>query len=278
MSNYVKIIFDIQKSVNDYREIEADILDGSISGIFKTKDYENNHKLIKFLAHALILNHDEFKKLTSEKDELIMLIDQVVNFTHALITTLTILLSINDSLDLKSKGSDYSMSKYLKDLELYNESKKRKDEIGDFFSASCNLYINLLNDLDFILSNSESEYISNEDLQKRINDLDDYFKKLQKELPKYRLKNISSIVVEINKDLSSRFSSLVKLSTQQVKIKYAYLQELISNPNYQDFDSDEYHALQIFSLLIYVHIADNSAYRSKYRSTISDFVKENIKI
>ena len=139
MSLLLKIhqIHDCLKIICD---VESDIFDSSLKGLFRKKDYVGNEGMLQVAANKLVDINESLKNFSSGKSGIDMVANDARNYAYALVVSTLQLILINKNLSEKASGKIYSMSTYNKDVNLFRELQQNYLSLGARLNADYKLY------------------------------------------------------------------------------------------------------------------------------------------
>jgi hypothetical protein len=133
-------IHQIHDCLNVVCDIESDIFDSSLKGLFRKKDYEGNDGSLQVAAGKLVEIHESLKAFHSNQAGIQMVAEDAMNYSYALVVSTVQLMAINKSLEAKANGRAYSMGKYNEDVKLFQEAQQAYMSLGAKLNTDYKLY------------------------------------------------------------------------------------------------------------------------------------------
>jgi len=139
MSLLLKIhqIHDCLKIICD---VESDIFDSSLKGLFRKKDYAGNEGMLQVAANKLVDIHESLENFSSGKSGIDMVANDARDYAYALAASTVQLIIINKCLGEKALGKSYSMPTYNSDVNLFRELQQNYMSLGARLNADYKLY------------------------------------------------------------------------------------------------------------------------------------------
>ena len=116
MTSLLIKIHHIHECLKIICDVEAKILNSSIFGLFKDKNYAGNEHSLEVVCNKLLELHAGIGVHSGVSIGVDRVINDAKDFIRALTASTVQLLAINRALGLKANGGSYSMSTYNSDL------------------------------------------------------------------------------------------------------------------------------------------------------------------
>jgi len=142
-------IHEIHNCLTIICDVESDIFDSSLKGLFRKKDYAGNEGMLQVAANKLVDIHESLENFSSGKSGIDMVANDAKDYAYALAASTVQLIIINKCLSEKALGKSYSMSTYNSDVNLFRELQQNYMSLGARLNADYKLYafeISQLND------------------------------------------------------------------------------------------------------------------------------------
>ena len=147
MSSLLIEIHHIHKCLKIICDVEAEILDSSLLGLFKKKNFAGNEQMLDVVCRKLAELHTSVDKYLGSSNGIDCVICDSQDYIHALLLSTSKLIEINRGLAANVSGKHYSMTSYKQDLKLFKILQGQYSVIGNRMNANFRLYSNEINEL-----------------------------------------------------------------------------------------------------------------------------------
>ena len=140
MSSLLMKIHHIHECLKIICDVEADIFNPSLLGLFKKKNYAGNEHKLEVVCRKLADLHasvDEHRGFSNGVD---CVISDAKDYVHALLLSTIKLIKINRGLAEKANGMLYSMTAYNQDIKEFRFLQDQYCTVGDRMNANYRLY------------------------------------------------------------------------------------------------------------------------------------------
>lgn len=140
MSSLITFVKDLSKAESVLLKVESDLLDSSISGLFKTKNYEEYS--VKIFATVSYLNeiNEQLSHLQPHSKEVGKTLSELQQSVIMLGAAAAQLNTVNEGLQNKASGRPYPIKAYHHDVEEYKFMKHLYNDCKKIFLSTVELY------------------------------------------------------------------------------------------------------------------------------------------
>lgn len=140
MASLLMNIHQVHDCLKIICDVESDIFDSSLKGLFRKKDYVGNEGMLQTTATKLTQIHDSIKDFHSGNVGIDMVAEDLKNYSYALVLSTIQLIVINKQLGEKANGKSYSMGAYNRDVNMFRELQDNYTSFGAKLNADYKLY------------------------------------------------------------------------------------------------------------------------------------------
>ncbi len=140
MSPLLIKIHHVHECLNIICDVESDILNSSLLGLFKKKNYAGNENMLEVVCKKLIELHSDFDDHLGSSSGVDCVIFDCKDYAHALLLSTAKLNEINRGLASKANGNAYSISAYNQDIKEFSYLQDKYCVVGDRMNANYRLY------------------------------------------------------------------------------------------------------------------------------------------
>jgi hypothetical protein len=140
MRSLLLILGDIHSCLKIICEIESDVLDSSLFGLFRKKDFSSNEQKLLIVKEKLETLASELAQYKSNKQIAMTITLDAAYYLKALYETGASLSILNANLQDKSSGGKYSLIEYNEDLSIFRKCQENYLKAGDVLNAKYRLY------------------------------------------------------------------------------------------------------------------------------------------
>jgi len=141
-------ILQIHDCLNIICEVESDIFDGSLKGLFRKKDYIGNSGKLQTVLVKLVEIHDGLNSFDAGRPGVNMVAVDAKEYASSLGLSTAQLININQKLSEKAAGKSYSMSEYNGEVKKFHELQASYMSLGAKLNADYKLYALEIANLD----------------------------------------------------------------------------------------------------------------------------------
>ncbi len=131
MSQLFRSMMNLHDLLNKICAVESDVLDTSLKGLFRKKDFLGNAEKLSTYTQSLQTICQEFKNSESNDRDIEQLISIATDYCEALLSSTMVLGKLNNALGCKARGLPYSLTDYNKDLNLFQNLQAHYLSFGD---------------------------------------------------------------------------------------------------------------------------------------------------
>jgi len=140
MTTLLMKIHQVHECLSIICDVESNILDISFKGLFRKKDYVGNEGVLHTTVTKLTQIHDSLKSYNFNNKGIDMVVEDLKNYSYALVLSSMQLILLNQNLSSKANGSKYSMSQYNEDVNLFRQLQQNYMSLGAKLNADYKLY------------------------------------------------------------------------------------------------------------------------------------------
>lgn len=140
MSSLLMQIHSIHDCLKIICDVESDVFDSSLRGLFRRKNYAGNEQTLSVALQKLEQVVALIRSMRFGSEGVKAVASDAVNYSDALMASTKQLLKINNALWQKSSGHPYSMSSYNSDCNSFRQLQDRYCTFGDRLNADYKLY------------------------------------------------------------------------------------------------------------------------------------------
>jgi hypothetical protein len=133
-------IHQIHNCLNIICDVESDIFNGSIKGLFRKKDYAGNEGILEVAIVKLVEISESLENFDSGKRGINMVANDARDYAIALYMSTLQLKVIINSLAAKANGHSYSMSQYNEDMNQFKVLQDIYMSLGNKLNTHYKLY------------------------------------------------------------------------------------------------------------------------------------------